>query len=91
MSASLQDRANSPVLTKVNFAENHHLKKVTGYNFVPSQTVVEVDGVTVQCATSAANPTMVIKVKPPVKVPANHWVTILNPDGRRSNPYVRVK
>jgi hypothetical protein len=90
LSVSLQDRATSPVMTKLKFVNGNELKKVTGYNFAPSGATVEVLGVPMHSVTSAAHPTTVIKVKPRVSLQVYNWVTVVNPDGRRSNPYVRL-
>lgn len=88
LSVSLQERANSPVISKLKFVGGAKLKKVTGYNFVPEGSWVEVVGVPVSTVWSAVHPTTVLKVKPRVAVPANHWITVVNDNGRRSNPYV---
>jgi hypothetical protein len=90
LGVSLQDRSNSPMMTKLKFASGHKLKKITGYNFVPGETGVEVLGYRVQSAASAVSPTTVIKVKPTIKIEPGQWVTVVNPNGRRSNPYVRL-
>ena len=88
LSVSLQDRANSPIITKLKFVHGNELKKVTGYNFNPSGTVVEIANRVVPSLPNAAHPTTIRKVRPVAAVLDYHWVTALNPDGRRSNPIV---
>lgn len=88
LSVSLQDRVDSPVISKLKFTGNK-LKKVGGYNFVPGGTTVEISGSAVPSVPSVVHPTTIIKVKPPARVRTNEWVTVVNGNGRRSNPYVR--
>jgi hypothetical protein len=57
-----------------------------GYNFVPGNSSVEVNGAVVASVPSAPKPTTLIKVKPTVPVTAGFFVTVLNGTGRRSNP-----
>jgi len=87
VSVSLQDGTLAPHITKLKANPAGLLKKVTGYNFIPDgPQAVQVNGVTVPSVPSAANPTRVIKVKPPVAVPTNQSVTVVTGGGRRSNP-----
>lgn len=86
MSVSLQDGTDSPGISKLKFTTTGLLKKVVGWNFAPGGAQVEVVGIPVNTIPSAVNPTTVLKLKPRAAVPAVGAVTVLNSDGRRSNP-----
>lgn len=86
ISVSLQDGTASPHITGLKFNPSGLLKKVIGNNFNPLAERVEVGGAPISIVPSAPKPTTVIKVKPPFAVPADHPITVLVGNGRRSNP-----
>lgn len=86
ISVSLQDGTASPHITGLKFTPSGLLKKVIGNNFNPLAERVEVGGAPVSIVPSVPKPTTVIKVKPPYAVPADHWITVIVGNGRRSNP-----
>jgi hypothetical protein len=86
LNVTFEDGAASPYITKLKLAPGDKLKKVMGYGFVPGNSAVEVNGSVVPSVPSAPKPTTLIKVKPPVPVTSGFFVTVVNANGRRSNP-----
>jgi hypothetical protein len=86
LSVTLQDGAGSPVLSQLKLTSHKKLKKVIGGGFDPTGMKVEVDARPVPSVPSATSPTTVLKVKPRVTLESQDVVTVVRPNGRRSNP-----
>jgi hypothetical protein len=93
LSVSLQDATGIPILGRLWFnivGSIWYLKKVEGSGMDPAEVKVEVNGTVVPSVPSPKKPDTVVKVKPPAAIRRGVWVTLLNPDGRRSNTFVPV-
>ena len=63
-------------------------KRVLGIGFTPNNggTDAEINSGLVPSRPGPKKPTTVVKLTPAVEVFRNDVVTVVNPDGRRSNP-----
>lgn len=92
MNVSLQSAVGSPTVSAfkviVGGSTGQLLKQVrgTGYTSSNGGSAVEIDGVEVPSRPAPVSPTTRIKVKPGQPVDHGQSVTVVNPDGRRSNP-----
>ncbi len=87
---SLQDASLAPIITGFKIQDGSLLKRVLGSNFVAvgGSTRAEVNGVIVPSKPAPKKPTKVVKLVPLQPVRRGDVVTVVNPDGRRSNPGV---
>ncbi len=92
MNLSLQSSVGSPRVTAfkviVGGSTGQLLKQVRGTGFVTSGggSAAEIDGVEVRSFPAPKRPSSRIKVKPGQPVERGQSITVVNPDGRRSNP-----
>lgn len=86
VSLSLQDGSASPDVLGVKRNPAGAVKRILGANFADALTV-ELDGASV-ATLPVPNKPNVRKIKPPQSIAAGTVVTVVNGNGRRSNPYV---
>ena len=90
MNVTVEDASLAPVITGFKIVNGTLLKRVTGANFVAVNggAHAEINGVLVPSKPAPKNPTKVVKVSPLQPIRRGDVVTVVNPDGRRSNPGV---
>jgi hypothetical protein len=91
LSASLQDAAEAPFMEQMWYDivdGRNYVKRIKGHGFDPAGAKAEVGGLVVPSAPRASKPTTVLRVTPPARVKRGAWISVVNPDGRRSNSYV---
>ena len=91
LSASLQDADGAPFMEQMWYDivdGRNYVKRIKGYGFDPAGAKAEVSGREVPSAPRASKPTTVLRVTPPARVKRGAWISVANPDGRRSNSYV---
>jgi hypothetical protein len=88
VSVTLQDGTDSPTITKLKRTQERprKLKKVIGSGFDAAGMVVELnDGVVIPSVPSTVSPTTRILVEPHVDLVRGDPITVVRPNGRRSN------
>jgi len=90
INVSIQDGTESPVITGFKIQSGNLLKRVLGSKIVSSGggTRAEINSVQVPSKPAPRNPTKAVKLTPFVPIGRGDVVTLVNPDGRRSNPGV---
>lgn len=90
MNVSVQSGALAPRITSFKFTNTNVLKQVRGIGFQTfgDGAFAELNSVEINSFNAPRKPTTAIKVRPGVQVRDNDVVTVVNPDGRRSNPGV---
>lgn len=90
MNVSVQSGALAPRVTSFKFTDGNLLKQVRGSGFLTSGdgAYAELNSVEISSGNAPRKPFTAIKVRPGVRVRDNDVVTVVNPDGRRSNPGV---
>jgi hypothetical protein len=91
LSASLQDAADAPFMAKMWYSivdGKNYVTKVKGVHFDPAGARIEVAGRVVPSRPAASKPTTVVKATPPALVKRGASLSVVNPDGRRSNAFV---
>jgi hypothetical protein len=85
---STQDGSDSPRINAFKIVNGRFLKRVLGSGFTPNNggTDAEINSGLVPSRPGPKKPTTVVKLTPAVEVFDNDVVTVVNPDGRRSNP-----
>jgi hypothetical protein len=88
VNVSQQDGALAPRVRSYKIVDGQFLKRVIGSGFVNSGTrsFAEINSVDVRSFPSPKKPTTVVKVSPAQSVVRGDVLTVVNPDGRRSNP-----
>jgi hypothetical protein len=88
MNVSVQSGALAPRVTAFKFTNFTVLKQVRGIGFLTfgDGAFAELNSVEVNSFNSPRKPTTAIKVRPGVQTQRNDVITVVNPDGRRSNP-----
>jgi hypothetical protein len=89
LNISVQNAALAPHLTKYKTGAGR-LKTVIGTNFDPSNggSVAEIDADPQPSFNLPAKPTTHVRLSPPGFLSGSDSITVVNPDGRRSNPLV---
>ena len=90
LNLSTQSAALAPRVRGYKIVNGQFLKRVTGNGFVASNggSYVEIEGFEVPSRPAPRKPTTVMKVAPAQSVSRGEVLTVVNPDGRRSNPGV---
>lgn len=88
MNVSVQSGALAPRVTAFKFTNFTVLKQVRGIGFLTfgDGAFAELNSVEVNSFNAPRKPTTAIKVRPGVQTQRNDVITVVNPDGRRSNP-----
>lgn len=87
---STQSGTLAPRITGFKFKNFNELKQITGFGFVPTNggSFAELNSAAISSFNAPAKPTTAIKVRPRAVVRDGDVLTVVNPDGRRSNPGV---
>jgi hypothetical protein len=88
LNVSAQSGAEAPRVNGVKITNAGFLKRVLGSGFDPTGARAELNSEGLRGNPGRRKPTQVVVVKPKVEVFTNDIVTVVNPDGRRSNPGV---
>lgn len=90
LNVSVQSGALAPRVTSFKFTNFTVLKQVRGFGFQTAGdgAYAELNSVEINSLNAPRKPTTAIKVRPGVQTHRNDVVTVVNPDGRRSNPGV---
>lgn len=90
MNVSVQNGALAPRVTSFKFTSFDILKQVRGIGFQSAGdgAYAELNSFEVNSFNSPNKPTTAIKVRPGVETDPDDVITVVNPDGRRSNPGV---
>ena len=88
MNVSVQSGALAPRIDFFKFVNFTVLKQVRGIGFVSAGdgAYAQLNSVEIRSFNAPRKPTTAIKVKPGVETEDGDVVTVVNPDGRRSNP-----
>jgi hypothetical protein len=88
LNISTQDGTDSPRISAFKIANGTFLKRVLGSGFDPTGggPTAEIDSDPVASKPGKRKPTTVVKLTPAVRLRDGDVVTVVNPDGRRSNP-----
>jgi hypothetical protein len=88
LNLSLQSAALAPRVTSFKIVNGQFLKRVIGNGFTSSDggSYAEIDSEAVNSGPAPRKPTTRVKIAPPQSVVRGDVVTVVNPDGRRSNP-----
>ncbi len=87
---STQDGSLAPQISRFKIVNNQFLKRIIGSGFTRSNggTLAEINSEAVPSGPPPQNPSTRVKVNPAQSIFADDVVTVVNPDGRRSNPGV---
>lgn len=90
LNLSTQSGALAPRITGFKLVNGTFLKKVLGNGFDPTSdgAFAEINGDAVSSDNAPRKPTTVVRLRPAQQIFTNDIVTVVNPDGRRSNPGV---